>query len=582
MRTNVLPLKTTRNGCPRKIDPATEQIDPRVIPVSEEAGNNIVVLADGLYAGNPRAEVEISGQPFNLLSQEIDGLFADGSYIQPGAGAVRRGLAAKTQDFALPTVEDYGAVGDGVANDLAAMLAMHAALGYIRLQKKTYRATPQLSLQGDRICIYGAGKPAPNANNTALVDGTGSIIIGTVFLRASYFELHDFGNDVGDTRGFGSLQEGFVFDARANTSGVRANMSNVASMGPTGAVSSHGMLNEGFESGDIRDIDIYNHNYGLVLKSRNFKVRGVRGVNVKVASVYLKSSLPAVAGDVQSGLVNNIEVTGVISTTNAAGSPQAPGLGVWVHAEGVPATNVKVSQVYHVGGRAGFRATADGTQYVAGVMLSDLSTDSTILGWEIFGTIYECQGSGFNIVNPSSAQFVQCDTATRNWQFNDITLVITSGTITDTQAAILGGIGSWDNLVVRNNVVANMTLSYNWANVRGGRKQGNVVISGEGTLPLQNGAVAAAGEVVPRVDVRDDNAIALTGGVGLRAATSQAIAALGGGLSFGPNRFYNLVGRSGSAYRSVPVIVSGTTLTVLDTAYTDIDALDLSGVIVHR
>lgn len=501
------------------------------------------------------------------------------AYRLGGAGADRP-LIDKLRDFGLPVVEDYGAVGDGVTDDTAAGVAMLNALGYIRLQRKTYRMA--LNLVADRISIIGAGKPSPNGDNTGLVDGSGSIIVGSTILRARYFDLTDFGVDVGDTRGFGSPQEGFVFDAPVGDTGIRANMKNVASMGPTAAISSHALLCEGFNSGEISDVDIYNHNYGLVLKSRNIKVRNVRGVNIKVAAFYPKASVPGAAGDVASGLVDNVELTGLISNTNAAGGVTDPGLGVWIHAEGVPATNVKISQVSHTGGRAALRVTADGAQYVATVQFNNVSSDSTTMGWELSGQVYECQGNGLSVVNPSSGQAWQSDAATRNWQFTDVSLVVTLPAITGTSVATMGGSGTWDNLMVRNTAVSAMQIAYNWSDVRGGRKSGNVLHFGEGALSLQNGAVAATGEVVPRVDVRDDNTIALTGAANLRSATGQAVITLAGSINFGVNRYFQLTGRSGSTYRSVPVIVSGPTLTVLDASYTNLDVLDLSGVIVHR
>ena len=102
---------------------------------------------------------------------------ATGDYTASGAGATTRTVTSKLADWPTVSVKDYGAVGNGVADDQAALAAAVAALpstgGILLFPSGTYRtssATALLSITDKNgIWILGAG-----ATNTILrQEGTG-------------------------------------------------------------------------------------------------------------------------------------------------------------------------------------------------------------------------------------------------------------------------------------------------------------------------------------------------------------------------------------------------------------------------
>lgn len=483
----------------------------------------------------------------------------------------------------LPTVEDYGAVGDGVTSDAAAFTTMHAALGYIRLKKKTYRIG-QYALDSNSITIIGAGKPSPNSANTALVDGSGSIIIGSLALRATYLDVHDWGADVGTTRGLVTPLEGISVGARVGVEGLKASVSDIASMGRADSTSTRGALVEGFNSHSVNGVDIYNHYFGLCIKSRNGLIKSIRGVNVRAATVYAKSTLPEAGGSVNSS-VDNLVIDGVLSQTNATGGAGDLGIGVWIHAEALSATHIMIANVAHKGGRAALRINADAAaaRDVTSVTLANVAAVDCVMGWELAGKVQDVQGSNFSVENPTTAQAVQCDADTRNWNFDGINLVINKAGITGTSVGIFAGTGSWDNLHVRNTIIANMIVSYTWANVRGGSKSGNVLHAGEGLIPLINGAVATAGEIPPQAHVSANNTLALMGSINPSAASNTTLVSLPAGLSFGYNKMFALGARNTSnVYVPATVLLSGPSLILLTPAPSTLNQLDLSGAVIHQ
>jgi hypothetical protein len=110
---------------------------------------------------------------------------ADWTFLPSGAGAVTRTVQAKLRDYT--TVKDFGAVGDGVADDTLAIQAaidsFPAGKGTVYFPTGIYRITSTLSVTQDRIHLRGAGRWSatiafePTANDTALVFTKGALVL---------------------------------------------------------------------------------------------------------------------------------------------------------------------------------------------------------------------------------------------------------------------------------------------------------------------------------------------------------------------------------------------------------------------
>jgi hypothetical protein len=95
-----------------------------------------------------------------------------GGFIQVGTGAVQRTVESKLQDVV--SVKDFGAVGDGVADDTA---AIQAAIGRaisiggarVYLPKGTYKVTSTIAWKEDNITLVGDGGAVDG--NVAFVGG---------------------------------------------------------------------------------------------------------------------------------------------------------------------------------------------------------------------------------------------------------------------------------------------------------------------------------------------------------------------------------------------------------------------------
>lgn len=103
------------------------------------------------------------------------GGWTGGGFIQAGTNAVARSVQSKLRDFV--SVSDFGAVGDGVTNDTAALTAFFnsaiARLGIEhRLEAKTYAISAVMpTINVSDVWITGAG---------AEIHDTGSLMTGTV------------------------------------------------------------------------------------------------------------------------------------------------------------------------------------------------------------------------------------------------------------------------------------------------------------------------------------------------------------------------------------------------------------------
>jgi hypothetical protein len=565
-----------------------------LVPVPYAAGLSVgsarftVAYGGDTYAANADAVPFVTGATFDATKWRlVQGVTAgvlgspSGSglvgYSAPGSGGVLVDVGFMLDRVV--TADNYRLSSD--ADDLPSFQRMHDALGFIRLAKKTYFCRNGLNMVDEDIRIYGAGRPFASSAGDWLVDGSGSIIVGTLQLRASNFDLMDFGADVGNSRAFDENQEGIVADAREGTSGNFARIRNVASMGPTSATTSHALLVEGFDRFEIDEVAEFNHNYGVVVKSRNGFIRNITSTDIKTAAVYPKASLPGVAGNVLSGRVDNIQISGVKSSGTG---PMA--MAVWVHAEGVAASRVTISDVTHTGGRCGIRVSADAGQYVSDVKVSELSVDGALLGWELFGDNYEVKVKNATVTNPGAGEMFQTDALSRGWNFTGMSLVVTeTESIAGTSVARMLGTGTWDDLNVRNDA-RNMAISHDMDNVRGGKKRGAVLYFGEGSLvpALKDGFAPAPGEMPPYIAVGADNTLHMKGAVTGVSSTGWEILELMGTLSFGLNRRFSVAGmKTDNTYAPVTVVASGAKLTLespLDRS--TLSKIDLSGVVVRR
>jgi hypothetical protein len=95
---------------------------------------------------------DASGNPMAL---PLDSLPAAGTIAAHGAGAVTRAVADKLRDVV--TAKDFGAVGDGVSDDTAAILSALAAHRSVFLPAGTYRTSAPIVL-GYGQTLYGEGE----------------------------------------------------------------------------------------------------------------------------------------------------------------------------------------------------------------------------------------------------------------------------------------------------------------------------------------------------------------------------------------------------------------------------------------
>ena len=153
--------------------------------------NNIQVYIDGVYQNKDTFSISGSTLTFSeapplnsaiefIVGNAVTSISGDASaitYNQGGTGAQDRTLKSKLQDTV--SVKDFGAVGDGVADDTAAFNEAIAAASHVYVPLGTYKITTTVFLEDNKHLQLAAGATISATVGTALhLSGASSSVMG--------------------------------------------------------------------------------------------------------------------------------------------------------------------------------------------------------------------------------------------------------------------------------------------------------------------------------------------------------------------------------------------------------------------
>lgn len=151
--------------------------------------------------------LELSTVTQTQVASAVAAAYAAGStadavtFLQAGTGAVSRSVQSKMREVV--SITDFGAVGDGVTDDYAAIMAAHDSLpstgGLIVAPRGIYRHTSSLAFT-KRVMLYGEGTHYINGSASATeflkdFNGEGVVLSGA----GSTVESCGFRGDTGNT-----------------------------------------------------------------------------------------------------------------------------------------------------------------------------------------------------------------------------------------------------------------------------------------------------------------------------------------------------------------------------------------------
>jgi hypothetical protein len=168
-----------------------------------ETNSNTVTFASGLHAG---AEVRFTTARTLSTGESVA---ATTTYVPAGAGAVQTNVQAKLRESV--SVKDFGAVGDGVTDDAAAIQAAISASNNVFFPAGTYKISTSINLKSDLIlagegdatvieytgtgyAIHYPNKTTSSVNNVCIRDLTVSTSTGSGVDFEAVYESEISGN----------------------------------------------------------------------------------------------------------------------------------------------------------------------------------------------------------------------------------------------------------------------------------------------------------------------------------------------------------------------------------------------------
>lgn len=479
------------------------------------------------------------------------------------------------------TVEDFGAVGNGVTSDAPAFLQMATATGgLIRMMAKEY-LIGQLNLPDfDRLVIVGKGMPGATVAADSLK--TGTVLLGGIAARANTVHVQDFGLDNGSARALVGVVDGLVLNAKVGEAGADACILNVASLGPTPAGTTHAILVQGFSRGRADNIYCGKHQFGLVVKSRNFEISNVTGDDLRTALVYPKSDVPASAGDVGSGVANSFEISNVRHT---AGTANTEASAVYLHASTAAFASARVVNVAQTYGLAALRIQGGGAisdPTISGVRAANIRAEAAQQAVYVGGYTYDWSVKNSEAINPKTGRAVYMDGNAFGWSLDGVHVTISDNTIVGDIVFQSFGEGTWDNVTVRNPYLT-MRVHQTWnvlSTVKTGKISGQCRNTYDADLTPANGAAADVAPAVPRMRILPGSVMKLEGRFNMTAAANKFFCNLP--VSTGRQIVFGCAGidSAGTNYVAATVRLNDGQLSVETPAYGTLSRVDVSNITV--
>ena len=334
-------------------------------------------------------------------------------YNEGSTGAVTRTVEKKLQEWI--SVADFGAVGDGVANDYTAFQNAVAAIpaegGILLIPAGTYYlGNTGILISRSNITIVGEGMPRIADNNLSLVGGT--ILQGPVIIDGNNITVEDLGVDSGTTfvtaRNSGNGMDGLVIHNVAQTAiNKNTNVKNVTGLAKiatstadaTAAV--HAVLLESLQYGSADNVVGCGGWFGVVMKLSDFNIGKVIGRECDNTNVYLKSDSygPVERVNINSIIATNTNTRGYSAVRIEAGSAQLKTvtIGNIVSQNPTVGTNADTGNCVLI--------TAAGTLPADTISVGNISTRFGSNGISVTGPVYAVTADNASLWNGSGVGF---------------------------------------------------------------------------------------------------------------------------------------------------------------------------------
>lgn len=309
-------------------------------------------------------------------------------------------------DAAPVNVKDYGAVGDGVADDKAAIEAAAAAVpasgGVLRIPSGTYYSPTGFLFSRDNLTIVGDGMPRVAGDLNSLVGGT--ILQGTVLIDGNNITVDGFGADHGITYSnahkSGAGGDGLVIHpVGLSTVKQNINVRNVIGLTRIGDYTDpnaafHAVLIEGLRHGSADNVVGVGGWFGVVFKVADFNIGKVTGRENDSASVYLKSNSygPVDRVNIDSVVVSNYVARGFV--------------GLLIQSSDAELQAVTVGNVTVMEGMNAVRVEGEVLQPCTSVAIGNIATRNGSTGISVRGPVYGLTVGTASIWQPSDTGFL--------------------------------------------------------------------------------------------------------------------------------------------------------------------------------